>query len=70
MSTFEYILSIAFLALGAGFQACVGIGMAMVAGPVLVAMDSSVLPDPLLVLATAVNIRNAILDSEYIDLLG
>ena len=42
----------------------------MVAGPVLVAIDSSVLPGPLLVLATAVNIRNAILDSEHIDLLG
>lgn len=43
MSVLEYVLAALFVAAGAGTQACIGIGMGLIAGPVLVVIDRSAL---------------------------
>jgi uncharacterized protein len=60
-------LAITFVAVGAGVQACAGIGISMVAAPVLVAIEPDLLPGPMLLLGAGVNIRNAVMDRADLD---
>ena len=67
MSVGEYVLALAVLAIGCGVQSTLGIGAALVAGPTLIAIDSSLLPGPMLLMAMVVNIRNAVGDRGFTD---
>ena len=62
MSVLEYLLAALFVAAGAGTQACIGIGMGLIAGPVLVVIDPTAVPGPILMIAGGINLRNAIAD--------
>ncbi len=62
MSVLEYVLAALFVAAGAGTQACIGIGMGLIAGPVLVVIDPTAVPGPMLMIAGGINLRNAIAD--------
>ena len=62
MSVLEYLLAALFVAAGAGTQACIGIGMGLIAGPVLVVIDPTAVPGPMLMIAGGINLRNAIAD--------
>ena len=62
MSVLEYLLAAMFVAVGAGTQACIGIGMGLIAGPVLVVIEPTALPGPMLMIAGGINLRNAIAD--------
>ena len=62
MSVLEYLLAALFVAAGAGTQACIGIGIGLIAGPVLVVIDPTAVPGPMLMIAGGINLRNAIAD--------
>ncbi len=62
MSVLEYAVAALFVAVGAGTQACIGIGMGLIVGPVLVSIEPAGVPGPMLMLAGGINIRNAIAD--------
>ena len=62
MSVLEYLLAALFVAVGAGTQACIGIGMGLIAGPVLLVIEPTAVPGPMLMIAGGVNLRNAIAD--------
>ena len=62
MSVLEYLLAALFVAAGAGTQACIGIGMGLIAGPVLVVIEPTAVPGPMLMIAGGINLRNAIAD--------
>lgn len=62
MSIAEYLLAALFIAVGAGAQACIGIGMGLIAGPVLVVIEPTAVPGPMLMIAGGINLRNAIAD--------
>ena len=59
MSITEYLIALAFLAIGCGVQATLGIGAALVAGPALTVIDPDLLPGTPLALALVVHVRNA-----------
>lgn len=62
MSVAEYLLVALFIAAGAGIQACIGIGMGLIVGPVLVVIEPTAVPGSMLIIASGINLRNAILD--------
>ncbi len=62
MSVVEYLLAALFVAVGAGTQACIGIGMGLIAGPLLVVIEPTFVPGPMLMVAGGINVRNAIAD--------
>ncbi|WP_419842174.1 TSUP family transporter [Candidatus Poriferisodalis sp.] len=62
MSIPEYLLAALLIAAGAGTQACIGIGMGLIAGPVLVVIEPTFVPGPMLMVAGGINVRNAIAD--------
>ena len=62
MSIAEYVIAALFIAVGAGTQACIGIGMGLIAGPILVVMEPTFVPGPMLMVAGGINVRNAIAD--------
>ena len=64
MSITEYLIALAFLAIGCGVQATLGIGAALVAGPALTVIDPDLLPGPMLAMAMVVNVRNAVADRQ------
>lgn len=51
MSITEYLIALAFLAMGCGVQATLGIGAGLVAGPALTVIDPDLLPGPMLAMA-------------------
>lgn len=63
----EIVLVIGVTALGALVQGCVGIGIGLVAGPVLVAIDPAFVPGPLLLIGQVVGIRHLVAEREHID---
>ena len=48
-------------------QGCLGIGLALVAGPALVAIDPAFAPGPLIVVAQIVGVRNVVVERSYTD---
>ena len=62
MSVAEYLIAALFIGVGSGTQACIGIGMGLIAGPVLVVIEPTFVPGPMLLVASGVNLRNAIAD--------
>jgi len=62
VSIAEYVIAALFIAVGAGTQACIGIGMGLIAGPILVVMEPTFVPGPMLMVAGGINVRNAIAD--------
>lgn len=70
VSVAEYLLALGVLAVGCGVQSTLGIGAALVAGPTLMAIDSALLPGPMLAMAMVVNVRNAFGDRKLTDLVA
>ena len=70
MSIAEYLIALAFLAIGCGVQATLGIGAGLVAGPALTVIDPDLLPGPMLAMAMVVNIRNAVADRQSTHLVA
>lgn len=70
MSEIEILLVIVFAALGALVQGCLGIGFGLVAGPVLVAIDSAFVPGPLLIIGLVVAVRHMVAERHDIDRLA
>lgn len=62
------IVVIAVTLAGATAQGSVGIGLGLVAGPALVAIDPAFVPGPLLVVAQIVGIRHIVAEREHADL--
>jgi len=62
VSVWEYIVAALFIGAGAGTQACIGIGMGLIAGPILVVIEPTFVPGPMLLVASGVNLRNAVAD--------
>lgn len=62
MSVWEYIVAALFIAAGAGIQACIGLGMGLIAGPVLVTIEPTAVPGSMLIIASGINLRNAVID--------
>ena len=62
MSVLEYAVVAVVVAAGAGTQACIGLGMGLIVGPVLVTIEPTGIPGPMLMLAGGINIRNAVAD--------
>lgn len=67
MTGIEIALIIAFTGMGAMVQGCMGIGVGLIAGPVLVSIDPGFAPGPLLFVAQIVAIRHVIVEREHID---
>ena len=70
MSTTEYLIALAFLAVGCGVQSTLGIGAALVAGPALTVIDPDLIPGPMLAMVMVVNIRNAVADRQSTDVVA
>lgn len=68
MSVAEYLISALVIAAGAGTQACIGLGMGLIAGPVLVVIEPTAVPGPMLMVAGGINLRNAIADRVALNL--
>ena len=62
MSVVEYLIAALFVAAGAGTQACIGIGMGLIAGPVLVMIEPTAVPGSMLIISGGINLRNAVVD--------
>lgn len=67
MSGVEIVLVLALVAAGAMVQGCVGIGLGLVAGPGLVAIDPSFAPGPLLIVGMVVGVRHIIAERPHAD---
>ena len=70
MSITEYLIALAFLAVGCGVQSTLGIGAALVAGPALTVIDPDLIPGPMLAMVMVVNIRNAVADRQSTDVVA
>lgn len=67
MTGIEIALVIGFAALGAMVQGCIGIGIGLVAAPVLVSIDPAFAPGPLLLIGQVVGLRHVFAEREFID---
>ena len=67
MTGLEIALVIGFAALGAMVQGCLGIGIGLVAAPVLVSIDPAFAPGPLLLIGQVVGLRHVFAEREHID---
>ena len=67
MSTTEIIIIVAATAVGAVVQGSTGLGLAMVAGPLLVSVDSGFAPGPILVAAQVIGIRHILAEGKESD---
>lgn len=67
MTGLEITLVIGFAALGAMVQGCIGIGIGLVAAPVLVSIDPAFAPGPLLFIGQVVGLRHVFAEREHID---
>lgn len=67
MTGIEIALVIGFAALGAMVQGCLGIGIGLVAAPVLVSIDPAFAPGPLLLVGVVVGLRHVFAERDYID---
>ena len=63
----EIVLVIAATAAGALVHGCLGIGMGLVAGPVLIGVDSGFAPGPLLVAGQIVGLRHILMERQSLD---
>ncbi|PDH66434.1 MAG: hypothetical protein CNE88_09280 [Acidimicrobiales bacterium MED-G01] len=70
VSITEYLIALAFLAVGCGVQSTLGIGAALVAGPALTVIDPDLIPGPMLAMVMVVNIRNAVADRQSTDVVA
>lgn len=62
------IVVIAITAAGAIAQGSIGIGIGLIAGPALVAIDPAFVPGPLLLVAQIVGLRHIIVEREHADM--
>ena len=67
MTGLEIALVIGFAALGAMVQGCLGIGIGLVAAPVLVSIDPAFAPGPPLLIGQVVGLRHVFAEREHID---
>ena len=68
MTGLEIVVVIAITAVGAVVQGCVGIGIGLVAAPVLVAIDPAFVPGPMLAVGQIVAVRHIGAERRHIDL--
>ena len=68
MSGLEIVVVIAITTVGAVVQGCVGIGIGLVAAPVLVAIDPAFVPGPMLAVGQIIAIRHIGAERRHIDL--
>ncbi len=67
MTPSEFIVVIVASATGAIVHSCAGIGLGLVAGPALVAIDPDFVPGPVLLVGLLVNGRNAVAERRHLD---
>jgi len=67
MSTFQIIVIVLVTAAGAIAQGSIGIGMGLIAGPALVAIDPAFVPGPLLLVGQVVGIRHILAERHEAD---
>ena len=67
LTTIEIILVVAVTAAGAIVQGSVGIGLGLVASPVLLAIDASFAPGPLLVAGLVIGVRHIGTEWDHLD---
>ncbi|WP_420638946.1 TSUP family transporter [Candidatus Poriferisocius sp.] len=67
MSVIEAFVVIVFSAAGAMVQGCIGLGLALVSGPALVAVDADFAPGPLIVVGQIVGLRNVVVERIHTD---
>lgn len=67
MTTMQILIIAACCAAGATVHGCLGIGLALVAGPALIAIDPAFAPGPLLIAGQVVGVRHLIMERGHID---
>lgn len=67
MGLWEIVVVIAFTSAGAVVQASVGIGVGLVAGPALIAVDPAFLPGPTIMATLVLTARHLIVDGRHAD---
>jgi uncharacterized protein len=67
MSPWEFVVVVVASAMGAIVHATAGIGLGLVAGPALVAVDPDFVPGPVLMVGLIVNSHNALTERPHID---
>lgn len=67
MEPWEILVVLAFTSAGAAVHASVGIGIGLVAGPALIAVDSAFLPGPVIMATLILTARHLIVDGRHAD---
>lgn len=67
MSTAEIVIIVLVTAVGATVQGSTGVGLALVAGPVLVSIDGGFAPGPLLLAGQLIGIRHIVAERQHAD---
>lgn len=70
MSVEELIIMAVVATIGSIAQGCTGIGFGLIAGPVLVAIDSDFAPGPLLLMALVISVRHVVVEWTHLDRPG
>jgi len=70
MTFLEFSVTFVMTAVGALLQGSIGIGLTLVAGPALVAIDSDFAPGPLVVGGMVVNLRHVVVERRHADIAG
>lgn len=70
MTVLEFLATFAMTSIGALLQGSIGIGLTLVAGPALVAIDGDFAPGPLVVGGMVVNVRHVIVERRHADVAG
>lgn len=67
MGPWEIVVIVAISSVGATVQASVGIGIGLVAGPVLLAVDPAFLPGPMILATSVLTARHLLVDGAHAD---
>lgn len=70
MSTAQIVVIVLITAAGAIAQGSIGIGLGLIAGPALVAIDPAFVPGPLLIVAQVVGMRHILAERAHADLVA
>ncbi len=70
LTPLQIVAASLIIAAGALLQGCVGFGMGLIAGPVLLLIDQALVPGPVLVLGLVLAVLMAIRERQSLDLVG
>ncbi|APU14752.1 hypothetical protein [Actinoalloteichus fjordicus] len=70
MSGVEFAIAGLAVLLGAALQGTIGLGLGMVSGPILALLDPTLVPGPLLMLATLLTLTVVLRERAALDLAG